>query len=696
MPSHHRRAALSSALIAVIAAEFAPRVAADHMEELVVSANHDRRTIDITDELSPSPDVTQLLKKAPGANVNTNGPLTGIPQYRGMSGARISVSLDGAQLAPSGPNWMDPPLSYATGGQLDALEVYRGIAPVSAAQEAIGGAVIARQTHGEFSRSGDFEISGRAIAGAQSVNDGYQLNGALHGATDRHRVKVAGMTERGDDAEFPGGEILPSEYERERYDIGYGFRTGPHTVQLDYGYNDTGDAGTPALPMDIKIIEGDLYNLRYNFDAGESSVSAGVYASDLDHTMTNYHLRQPPEASRWRRNTAASDNLGMDISATLRDDSGSWTLGVDAFGAEHDSDIDNPNNPMFFVVNFNNAQRQVYGAFVERQQAFGDDWRGEFGLRYNRVEMDADEVDGTPAMMMPPAQALRDAFNGADREQTDDNIDLVARGWYRASATSSWYLGLARKTRSPSYQERYLWLPLEATAGLADGNTYTGNIDLDPETANTVEFGLDFSGARATFSPRLFYSYVQDYIQGTPSEVAPAVMFVRMMNDMNGTSAPDPLQFNNVDAVLYGFDMDWAWRINDHWDLSGIVNYVRGRRDDTSDDLYRIAPANASLRLGYTGSGWTAGVEGIAYAEQDDVSETNREQATNGYGVVNVQATWQATSRLQLAAGVDNVFDREYEEHLGGYNRAANPDIGLRERLPAYGVNAFARLVYTF
>lgn len=51
---------------------------------------------------------------------------------------------------------------------------------------------------------------------------------------------------------------------------------------------------------------------------------------------------------------------------------------------------------------------------------------------------------------------------------------------------------------------------------------------------------------------------------------------------------------------------------------------------------------------------------------------------------------------LQLAAGVDNLLDREYRDHLGGYNRAANPDIALRERLPGYGINAFARLVYEF
>ena len=51
---------------------------------------------------------------------------------------------------------------------------------------------------------------------------------------------------------------------------------------------------------------------------------------------------------------------------------------------------------------------------------------------------------------------------------------------------------------------------------------------------------------------------------------------------------------------------------------------------------------------------------------------------------------------LQLAAGVDNVFDREYRAHRNGYNRSANTDISKGERLPGYGVNAFARLIYEF
>ncbi|WP_240725262.1 TonB-dependent receptor [Mangrovimicrobium sediminis] len=689
---------LNAGLCAALAAMGAQAEGPEDVEVVVVQATPDSRSMDLTDEWVPSPDVTRLLKRVPGGNVNGNGPLTGIPQYRGMYGQRIAVSLDGNQLAPAGPNWMDPPLSYATSGQLASIQVYRGIAPVSVAQESIGGAIEAHTQQGEFSEDGSVRLHGQFSGSAQSASAGTRLAGALQVAGENQRLALAAASERGDDARFPGGDILPTEYQRQRFDIGYGLRAGDHELALHYGYNDTGDTGTPALPMDIEYFEGDLYNLDYRFTpGGDWRLEASLFGSELDHGMTNYHLRRAPaDPARWRRNIADASTLGFDLQAQRQDASGSWTAGVDGLRSEHDSNIDNPNNAMFFVVNFNGAQREVLGAFLERQQRLADNWRGEFGLRLNRVETDAGEVNGTPAMMMPPAMQLRDTFNASDRAQSDDNLDLVARLHYDSAPGTTWYLGVAQKHRSPSYQERYLWLPLEATAGLADANLYTGRVDLDPEVAREIEFGLDFGNGTLSLAPRIFYKRVDDYIQGTPSDDMAAIMFVRMMNASNGTSNPDPLRFDNVDAELYGFDMDWHWQLADSWALSGIVNYVRGERRDIDDNLYRIAPPNASLRLDYDTRAWGAGLEVVGYARQDEVSQTNRERETAGYAVVNLSARWSVTEKFSLDAGVENLLDREYEDHLGGYNRAYNPDIAVGERLPGYGINVFARASYRF
>ncbi|MDO8863847.1 TonB-dependent receptor [Haliea sp. E1-2-M8] len=675
-----------------------PFATAQDLEELLVSARHDSRTIDVTTALSVAPDAARLLYHAPGANVTSNGPLTGIPQYRGLFGPRIAVTMDGSQLAPAGPNWMDPPISYAVTAQLESLEVYRGIAPVSVAQESLGGAIDARTRRMDFGGSEDFHFEGRLVGSGQSINSGYQLDTDIQGSNEHHRFKLSAMLQDGDDAEFPGGEILPSRYQRERYDVGYGTRWGDHGLQLDYGHNDTGDAGTPALPMDISYFEGDLYKATYRYEpANTLQVVAATYASELDHGMSNFHLRPPPASALHRKNIATTRNRGFRLQVSKGDDRSLWRVGIDGFSEEHDSNIDNPNNPMFFVDNFNRAERRVLGAFVERGQSFNSRLRGEAGLRLNRARSDAGAVNATPAMMMPPAQALREAFNAADREQTDSNVDLVAKLNHHLGDTLVLYAGVAQKQRAPSYQERYLWLPLEATGGLADGQLYIGDIALDSERARTVELGVDHSSERMQLHPRVFYTRIHNYIQGTPlAEDHPATRMVRMMNATNGTQRPDPLRFGNVDAELYGFDMDWSWRASDRLEFSGLLNYVRGKRRDIHDDLYRIAPPNATLRTSLDLGSMSATLETVVYAAQRDVSKTNREQVSSGHGVVNLRGTWHVSPVLQLAVGAENLFDRKYAPHLGGYNRVSNPDVATGQRLPAQGMNLFARILYVF
>ena len=81
-------------------------------------------------------------------------------------------------------------------------------------------------------------------------------------------------------------------------------------------------------------------------------------------------------------------------------------------------------------------------AFLPRNSSAGRRWQLELGGRYNRIESDAGEVNATPAMMgMPPAVALRDNFNGADRSLTDNNVDLVAKLRFEAADNLSYYAG---------------------------------------------------------------------------------------------------------------------------------------------------------------------------------------------------------------------------------------------------------------
>ena len=709
----HSRKLLAIALaIATLLAGHTAAQERQRIEEITVVGVRDTHTVIVDDTLVATPDTAQLLRKMPGANVNKNGELTGIAQYRGMFGDRIQVSVDGAQINGAGPNAMDAPLHYAPVAILESLTINRGIVPVSKGQETIGGYVEANTYAGDFGTTANFEFSGRAYAGAQTVNSGDVLSGFFSVANDTHIFRGFVMQERADDLEFPDGNITPSEYERERFDLGYSFVTGAHEFSIDFARNNTKDAGTASLPMDILSIDSDLFRSRYTFSASEGVFTVELSASDNEHWMTNYHLRRPPQTAastadpmRFRRNWAVSENYGFALKYEQFADNGNWLYGIDGHFAEHRSIITNPNSTPFYISNFNDVNRDIIGAFVERQISLNARTGLETGIRVNHVSMDSVPVSanlnpmnmmmGMPVMMNNLAGSLSTQFNNDNVAQTDTNVDAFVRLSYQTDGDATWYIGAARKTRSPSYQERYLWIPLEATGGLADGKTYIGNPNLNPEVAHEIELGLDLENSRYGIYPRIFYKRVSDYIQGTPSTNVTANNFAQMMANM-GMGMPNPLQFTNVEARFYGLDIDSNYAVNDKITLRAILNIVRADRRDINDNLYRVSPDNVLVALDYRGNGWTGSIESVTYADQNRIAITNSELKTEGYSLVNVIARSSFADGIEVSFGAENLFDESYLDHLAAYNRAYNPDIASRARMPGLGRNFYARVMWNF
>jgi iron complex outermembrane receptor protein len=353
-------------------------------------------------------------------------------------------------------------------------------------------------------------------------------------------------------------------------------------------------------------------------------------------------------------------------------------------------DISNPNNSAFFVRNFNNVERDRYSLFSEWKRSLGERWKFELGVRYSLIRMDAGSVDALPARMRPEAQRLRDAFNAADREKFDHLVDAVAK--VSVEPWSDWRIELSggRKTRAPSYIERYGWLPLQASAGLADGNNYVGDIGLDPEESYLVDLGVEWRRADFYIAPRAFYQWVDDYIQGVPSTNADVIFVSTLSGD------PTPLVFSNVEAEFWGIDIPYAVRLPLNAQLDGTLSWVRGKRRDTNDDLYRVAPLRGRTTLSYLGNGWRVAVEGVYAARQNHVSATNGESPSGGWGVMNLFGTWEAYEGVELEIGVDNVLDNAYAPHLTGTSRIDSGGVSVGERLPGPGWSFYGRLTAHF
>ena len=584
-------------------------------------------------------DTASVLKDIPGANVNMNGPITGIAQYRGMYGDRVAVGIDGLGIIGGGPNAMDSPLSYMSPMITEELVLSRGISSVSLAPESIGGYIGTKLSRGKFG-STEFGVSGR-VGTRYSHNGSIDTTAArLTFADNHHRVSLLAEVDDGEDIDTPEGSTVPSLLHRERYDVSYAHRGDRFNVMLFAGELDTEHTGTAALPMDIVFIDTELYGARFGIELSDAvEIEGRVAYNDVHHVMDNHSMRQPPLPMRQRVNTAQGDGSLFSLSAIIDNGASELRIGVDGIAAEHNSVITNPNAAAFAVTNFSGVSRDLVGGFAEwhKETTTGN---VELGVRVNRVAANAGDVGaaGMLGMMAMNAEMLADAFNFADRNLSWTSFDAVVKYRYVITEGREWSFELGSKARAPSYQELYLWLPMQATAGLADGRSYIGNLDLDEEHSTEIVIGYTSIDGRFGFSPQIFYRDVDDYIQGVPSANATANRVSTMM------SGAAPLQFDNVDARIWGVDASWRYELTSHLLLDGNISIIRGRRSDIDDNLYRLSPYNGSIGITYQGKRWDLKTELIGYADQNYVSSTNNESRTAGYWRANVAYSWNPTS----------------------------------------------------
>jgi iron complex outermembrane receptor protein len=313
----------------------------------------------------------------------------------------------------------------------------------------------------------------------------------------------------------------------------------------------------------------------------------------------------------------------------------------------------------FDYVNINGGTREQWGSFVEWERAWSEGWTTALGVRDDLVWMDTGPVQSYSGATPQTA-----AFNALDRARTDINVDATVLVRNQPDDRQSYEWGVARKTRSPNFYERYAWGT--STTGMVtwfgDGNGYTGNPDLKPETAYNLSFTADWhDGAQKGWQIKVtpYYSDVQNYI-GAVQICGPACTGMPVAQ----------LMFENHEARLYGTDLSASATLFDSSDggqvaLNGTAGFVHGQDLTTHTGLYHMMPFNATVALQHQSGAWSSALELRAVDAKTQVDETRLEPTTPGYAILNLRTAyrWQ---RIRLDVAVNNLLDHQYYNPLGG------------------------------
>jgi len=655
-------------------------------------------------------DTASLLQNTPGLNLQGSGGVSSLPVIHGLADDRLRIKVDGMDLISACGNHMNPALSYIDPTNVGSATVFAGITPVSVGGDSIGGTILVDSEDPEFAKPGE------GILTKGEIGTFYRSNGNAQGgnasatvASENMSISYRGSTAKADNYTAGGdfkpagpawnnGHVLGADevgstmYESTNQSIAMAVTHDNHLIDLKLGLQDIPYQGWVNQRMDMTGNDSKQANLRYQGQYDWGDLEARAYYENTKHSMQFFD-----DKLFWYGSTPAVDGIacipspgltgcaagmpmdteGVNVGATLKADIPLSAGALLRVGSEFQQyrlddwwDASGKGMAPDVFWNINSGKRDRLAVFSEWESQWNAQLLTQFGVRYERVNMDAGDVQGYNATYAAEAAA----FNAADRKKTDNNIDLTALTRLTPAETSIIEFGYAMKTRSPNLYERYTW----STGGMAmrminmagDGNGYVGNLNLEPEVAHTVSATFDFhdSGKKKwELKATPYYSYISNYIDAERCVSANANCGAANQTD---TTEFVYLQFVNQSASIYGVDLSGHLSLVDEsrigsFSATGMMNYVRGKNETTNDNLYNTMPLNGKAALVHRLSGWTNTVEVEMVGAKTKVSQVRNELKTAGYSLLNLRSSY-VWKHVRIDLGAENLLDRFYNDPLGG------------------------------
>jgi iron complex outermembrane recepter protein len=648
-------------------------------------------------------DSVERLLSQQGVDFSAAGGVSALPVLNGFMGDRIKVLIDGADITAACANHMNPPLSYVSASQVQAVTVMAGISPVSMAGDNIAGVIAVTSLKPIYSENPQIQWhSGSLAAGYRSNNQATQLAVDARLASQTLSVDYQGSFEDADSYEDgSGNKVLDTLYRVQNHVLTAALRSDQQQLAIKLNHQAIPFQGFANQYMDMTDNRSTGLTVQYLSDLHQlGDIQAQINWHGVEHSMGFF----------------SDEKTGMMPMRTAADDYSyqlKWSLPINA---EHSVQLGNeyytyhlqdwwpaidgsmmmgPND----YININEGRRSRLAIFAEFQSQYSPAWLMVAGVRLEQVRTDTGEVQAYSSMGMSAMdhQAAL-AFNTADRAKRDNLLDVSLMARYTFSENQQLEVGVARKNRAPNLYERYSWgrgiMATTMIGWFGDANGYVGDINLRPETAYTLSASYQFNGNdwQLQFSP--YYTEVQDFIDAT------------VISSFNRSGPPQGerhiLQFTNLDATLYGFDLKANWLLSatssaGQWRLSAAISEVRGKRQDGDEYLYQLKPLTSNLALQYQRGDWLHSISWQWLAAKDRLDTRRFEQGTDSYHVLNLQSVgnWQA---VQLSLSIDNLLDSDYQQPLGGVNIAQynkDPSIGF-EQLAGQGRSINVGLRYAF
>jgi len=650
-PHGARRAAVLLSVPAVLCLA-GPARSEPSLDEIIVTASRMHAPLMvITDPKAPrqplpAHDGADYLKTIPGFSVIRKGGTDGDPVFRGMAASRVNVLIDGEQLLGGCGMRMDPPTAYVFPEAYDRIVVTKGPQTVLRGPGNSAATVSFERDVKRFEEDG--YLANASLLGASFGRR--DVVGDLRLGTPSFYGQLTGTLASSDDYEDGAGQSVHSEYERWSANAALGWTPDDHTRLELTGVRSDGEAAYADRAMDGVAFDRENLGLRFGRDdltEHVKRVEAQAYYNYVDHAMDNYSLRDfTPSASMPFKSVSNPDRrtTGGRVALELAWGEGdALIVGADLQENQHSlrSTMNQDLRPYQSLARVDDAWFRSIGLFGEFSRQLGERDRVIAGLRTDawdaRDERDMLRV-GMATVPNPTAGESRDATlpSGFARYERD-----------LAGSPATAFVGLGHVQRFPDYWE-LVSAGKEATNSLSAFHSR-------PEKTTQLDTGLVYAGRRLSASVSAFYSDVDDYI----------LVQTAYPKGMRSTTVT-----RNVDARTWGGEADATWALAERWRATGTLAHTQGRNRSDDRPLAQMPPLEVRTGLNYEDPRWSAGLLWRLVAAQDRYAVNQGNIVgqdlgpTGGFGVLSLNGAWRPSSSLLVSAGIDNLLDKLYAEHL--------------------------------
>ncbi|XID75055.1 TonB-dependent copper receptor [Alkanindiges sp. WGS2144] len=631
----------------------------------------------------PATDGADYLKHIAGFNAIRNGGTNGDPVFRGMFGSRLKILNNGAEMLGACPARMDAPTSYISPQNFDEITVVKG--PQSVIWGAASAATVnfARQPEHFDETSIKAQGSVMAASNHRVDSDVETLLGSALGA-----IRFNANTSESDDYKDGNGNKVPAKWRKWNADMSASYTPTDDTwLELSAGKGD-GEARYAGRGMDGSQFLRESVGLRFeqnNLSDVLQKLEGQVNYNNANHIMDNFTLREP---------------TAMDMGGHGHDTMNDMDHGM---AMDHDMDMSmDPAMAMQLVrktisgrlaVTLNWQDYELITGFDASQ----NDHKGRMGGQYTYKDATWNKDAGFNHIgvfgeLSKPLDAQNKLISGLrlDRSRvkdyrSDEPSALQTRKETLPSAfvrlENQWpqqainsYIGVGYVDRMPDYWE--LFSPVHA----GDTNAFLG---VDSEKTTQLDMGLTHQAGPWTNWASVYAGRINGYI----------LMSYHHHEGHSGNTAGA----KNVDATIAGAEAGTTYKFNNFMTADFSLAYAWGRNNTDKAPLPQIVPLDARLGLSYQQDQFSVGTLLRMVAPQNRIALNQGNIVgydlgkSKGFAVFSVNAAYQINSLLNMSAGVDNLFDNAYREHL---NKAGNSAFGYAatEQFNEMGRNFWVKL----